>query len=311
MPFFIIHRRIAIFIGLFHFFFELGIFLTGNFGFFNILIFIVNLSNFDDDFNRMFIPESVIQFLDLNPEYEKNSKKPQNKLCYILKEGSLFVFFLSLFCYAFYLYLPIKALFNEKIKATNGIYLNKIFNNKVMDTYFLSVFVIISLRYLYYNFEFLFSKKKVEDTPKKTSSTLLSNVFNMFSRMLTLKIRILFFLFFIYYYLSATFVFYQSVELGINYPLVKKYAEIARKKLSVFHVNNDYGLFRVMTGVGGRPELEIKVKYQQSNIWDTIDFRYKVSSQLEKKPKFAIPHQPRIDWQIWFSALSFSACLAN
>jgi hypothetical protein len=57
-----------------------------------------------------------------------------------------------------------------------------------------------------------------------------------------------------------------------------------------------------MTGVGGRPELEIKYMNRNKE-WKNIQFKYKISHNLNRWPIFNIPHQPRIDWQIWFSSL--------
>jgi hypothetical protein len=37
--------------------------------------------------------------------------------------------------------------------------------------------------------------------------------------------------------------------------------------------------------------------------WIDIPFRYKVGN-LTQSPPFIAPHQPRLDWQMWFAALS-------
>lgn len=57
-----------------------------------------------------------------------------------------------------------------------------------------------------------------------------------------------------------------------------------------------------MTGVGGRPELIIKGSMDGS-IWKEYIFPYKPQA-LDAAPRFNIPHQPRLDWQMWFAALS-------
>ena len=75
-----------------------------------------------------------------------------------------------------------------------------------------------------------------------------------------------------------------------------------------------------MTGVGGnawlnawpnvkRPEvvfevfLEGKGKEEPVGTWVELDFRYKPTS-LNKRPLMMAPHQPRLDWQLWFAALA-------
>src|SRR5262249_45299972 len=36
--------------------------------------------------------------------------------------------------------------------------------------------------------------------------------------------------------------------------------------------------------------------------WRPYEFRYK-PGDLERRPPFVAPHQPRLDWQMWFAAL--------
>ncbi|CAG5132461.1 unnamed protein product, partial [Candidula unifasciata] len=72
-----------------------------------------------------------------------------------------------------------------------------------------------------------------------------------------------------------------------------------------FHVTSSYGLFRRMTGVGGRPELIIEghaKDRQAADGWLTYEFLYKPGNVSEAPPIVA-PHQPRLDWQMWFAAL--------
>jgi hypothetical protein len=36
--------------------------------------------------------------------------------------------------------------------------------------------------------------------------------------------------------------------------------------------------------------------------WQPYEFKYK-AGDLKKRPRFVEPHQPRLDWQMWFAAL--------
>merc|ERR1719436_1510506 len=36
--------------------------------------------------------------------------------------------------------------------------------------------------------------------------------------------------------------------------------------------------------------------------WTEYEFRYKPGN-ISSAPKFCLPHQPRLDWQMWFAAL--------
>jgi len=67
-----------------------------------------------------------------------------------------------------------------------------------------------------------------------------------------------------------------------------------------FRSVNSYGLFRVMTTT----RTEIVVEGSDDGIdWKTYEFRYKPGDPLSR-PGFVEPHQPRLDWQMWFAALS-------
>ena len=67
-----------------------------------------------------------------------------------------------------------------------------------------------------------------------------------------------------------------------------------------FHITNGYGLFAVMTPK--RPEIEVQGSYDGRD-WVAYEFRYK-PGDLSVPPRWNIPHQPRLDWQMWFAALS-------
>ncbi len=66
-----------------------------------------------------------------------------------------------------------------------------------------------------------------------------------------------------------------------------------------FRISNPYGLFAVMTK--NRPELIIEGSNDGQH-WQEYDFKFKPAS-LKKMPRFAAPHQPRLDWQLWFASL--------
>jgi lipase maturation factor 1 len=62
---------------------------------------------------------------------------------------------------------------------------------------------------------------------------------------------------------------------------------------------NSYGLFAMMTT--SRPEIVIEGSID-GQIWTAYSFRYK-PGDLARAPRWAAPHQPRLDWQMWFAAL--------
>lgn len=66
-----------------------------------------------------------------------------------------------------------------------------------------------------------------------------------------------------------------------------------------FRTVNNYGLFAVMT----TRRLEIIVEgSDDGEIWKAYEFKYK-PGDLKWRPSFVAPHQPRLDWQMWFAAL--------
>jgi hypothetical protein len=64
---------------------------------------------------------------------------------------------------------------------------------------------------------------------------------------------------------------------------------------------NSYGLFRVMTTT--RPEIIIEGSLD-GKTWRSYKFRYK-PIDVNISPRFAGPHMPRIDWQMWFEGLNY------
>ncbi|HSV61827.1 MAG TPA: lipase maturation factor family protein [Chthoniobacterales bacterium] len=69
--------------------------------------------------------------------------------------------------------------------------------------------------------------------------------------------------------------------------------------LESFRIVNGYGLFRVMTKA--RPEIVIEGS-ADGNEWQAYEFKWK-PGDLNTAPQWAAPHQPRLDWQMWFAAL--------
>lgn len=81
------------------------------------------------------------------------------------------------------------------------------------------------------------------------------------------------------------------------WPAVRQAHEVVQR----YQLVNSYGLFRRMTGVGGRPEVVIEGSYDGST-WVEIEFMYKPGN-MSAPPPVVTPHQPRLDWQMWFAAL--------
>ena len=62
---------------------------------------------------------------------------------------------------------------------------------------------------------------------------------------------------------------------------------------------NSYGLFSIMTTT--RPEIVVEGSNDRST-WLPYEFKWKPGDP-KRGPAFVAPHQPRLDWQMWFAAL--------
>jgi predicted DCC family thiol-disulfide oxidoreductase YuxK len=70
-------------------------------------------------------------------------------------------------------------------------------------------------------------------------------------------------------------------------------------QLEAFRIVNGYGLFRVMT----KDRCEIVIEGSPDGIeWSPYEFKWK-PGDLKRAPGWCAPHQPRLDWQMWFAAL--------
>ena len=76
-------------------------------------------------------------------------------------------------------------------------------------------------------------------------------------------------------------------------------AEKVIHAVSPFEIVNTYGLFAVMTD----SRLEIVIEGSNDGVtWFAYEFKYK-PGDLKRRPIWVQPHQPRLDWQMWFAAL--------
>jgi hypothetical protein len=90
--------------------------------------------------------------------------------------------------------------------------------------------------------------------------------------------------------------FFLSVDRGtpVRDPLVGLY-----RLQRGFHLVGAYGLFAVMTTE--RPEVTVEGSLD-GETWQPYAFRWKAGDPM-RAPRFAGPHMPRLDWQLWFAAL--------
>jgi predicted DCC family thiol-disulfide oxidoreductase YuxK len=104
---------------------------------------------------------------------------------------------------------------------------------------------------------------------------------------------------------AATVLALIIVPVGLN----RVWQTVARRDLPVlgaltravapWFIVNPYGLFATMTTT--RPEIIIEGSADGQS-WREYVFRYK-PGPLSRPARWNIPHQPRLDWQMWFAAL--------
>ena len=100
--------------------------------------------------------------------------------------------------------------------------------------------------------------------------------------------------------LSVLLVLFSLAQMDVRFSsnppaLVQSAAALAEP----LHLVSGYGLFAVMT----TQRDEIVIEGSSDGVeWREYEFRYK-PGDLARRPPWNIPHQPRLDWQMWFAAL--------
>jgi hypothetical protein len=92
---------------------------------------------------------------------------------------------------------------------------------------------------------------------------------------------------------------FSEAALGLGLPWPAPVVWLARAASPLRSVNS-YGLFAVMTT--RRPEIVVEGS-DDGETWRAYEFRYKPGDPA-RRPGFVAPHQPRLDWQMWFAALA-------
>ena len=95
-------------------------------------------------------------------------------------------------------------------------------------------------------------------------------------------------------FICGTYIWMDHTQLRPSTPL-----DVLVHTASTFALVNIYGPFAIMTTQ--RNEIIIEGSDDGTN-WKAYGFKYK-PDQTKKGLSWNIPHQPRLDWQMWFAAL--------
>lgn len=98
---------------------------------------------------------------------------------------------------------------------------------------------------------------------------------------------------------AALALFVGSLQIANTCGLRWAPAQLIIRSISPFEIVNSYGLFAVMTTT--RPEIVIEGS-NDGVTWVPYEFKYK-PGELTRRLPWVAPHQPRLDWQMWFAAL--------
>ncbi|CAF1965523.1 unnamed protein product [Rotaria magnacalcarata] len=257
---------------------QLLIALTGNYNFFNILTVVLCLSLIDD------------QFLGYS-QWESVDEQPKPKKSF----STIFTFcrrLIHLILFTTFIYLTIRW-FDIHWNNEQEILSTRIIFNQAQLDRFLRRFLPICLFIAWCSLVFTIGRSVFIAIcrPKKIYEKI-------FHSTVTISYGIL-----------AMSLFFVSM---FQFAVIEKKTQNAlpdvlkpwHDKFQDYHIFNAYGLFRSMTGVDGRPELIIEGAASIKNPkWKEYEFFYKPGS-LSTVPPFVAPHQPRLDWQMWFAALS-------
>ncbi|CAF2311354.1 unnamed protein product [Rotaria sp. Silwood2] len=270
-----IHRLIAFNLQIF---LQILIALTGNYNFFNLLTLVLCLGLIDDQFLGYSQWETI--------DNEQKSKKSFSCLC------TLFRRLIHLIILITYIYLTIRW-FDIHWNAKQKIISTKItFTHDQLDL-FLRRFLPVCLFIAWCSLIFTIGRSVFTAIcrPKKVYGKIFHSLVTMAYGILAMS------LFFVS--MVPFTVIERKTGNALPHELQSWY-----NKFQDYHIFNAYGLFRSMTGIDGRPELIIEGAMSTKNPkWKEYEFFYKPGS-LSAAPPFVAPHQPRIDWQMWFAALS-------
>jgi len=269
-------RSLRIFSALYQIPFQIILLSTGNFNWFNFHTILLCIPLLDDQFLKAWTPKIFAKILGIEQfrktEQEAVKSESRNILENLLSIGVL----VGLFA----IYFP----YNHGAFKINFdmAYLR----NTLINSYPLLACVGLAVLFTFFNL----LRYNLKSLPFKTSAA---------AKVLKLIFSVGFFCLVFFMSLPP---FFSGIEAKPELlPVFSSSLHGLYTKVKPFHIVNQYGLFRHMTGVDGRPELIIQGSYDQVD-WKDYEFIYK-PGDLNRRCKFNSPHQPRLDWQMWFAAL--------
>ena len=283
LMFYIPIPRLRHFLTVLQILFQTQIILTGNYNFFNLLTIAVAIPMFDDQALLLYTPRPLLWFLGISNYDVETLKKPREsprlRLLWILV-----LTIITIIC-PLLIYFPMGFIAKGKINFNLEYLKEKIVNSAYLTYCVYMVGIMYIVEYLRHTI----AESPTGRKPIKKAVSILKFTFAAF--------------FAGYIFLATLFSFYNSIgarleNTRIDTGLCKSCYDSSKQ----FRITSGYGVFRSMTGIGGRPEIIIEGS-MDANTWKEYEFFYKPGNVSRKCPWVA-PHQPRVDWQMWFAALS-------
>ncbi|XP_076297580.1 lipase maturation factor 2 [Lasioglossum baleicum] len=264
--FFFPNRKVRIIAFYTQMFLQINIIATGNYNFFNFLTICLSISLLDDQFFY--------------------KKKPKNDSYSLVKylSTTLCILIYAVILYETYIYYNLEITDNWTIQSNIG-FTQEQFDHILFRAMPVSIYIgEASLDITAVN-AIINSLISVKGVRNKITTTLITGLY-------TVAVCSIF---------ALSIVPYASLHQSHNATVPTRLRQI-QGKVEHLRLVNSYGLFRRMTGEDGRPEVIIEGSNSVEGPWKEYEFLYKPGNVNNSLP-FVAPHQPRLDWQMWFAAL--------
>ncbi|XP_033338138.2 lipase maturation factor 2 [Megalopta genalis] len=264
--FFFPNRKVRITAFYTQIFLQINIIATGNYNFFNFLTICLCISLLDDQFF-----------------YKRKSKNDSHKLVKYLSTILCILVYAGIL-YETYVYYSIEFTKNWTVQS-NIAFTQEQFNHVFSRAIPVSIYIGIASLSLTIADAVMNSLITVKGVRNKITTTLITGLY-------TVAVCSMF---------ALSIVPYTALHESHNTTVLSRLKQI-QGKVEHLRLVNSYGLFRRMSGADGRREVIIEGSNTIEGPWKEYEFLYKPGNVNNSLP-FVAPHQPRLDWQMWFAAL--------
>lgn len=286
----------------------LGIMVTGNYNFFNILAVAIGTACLDDEALQNMLPNSVMDFLGLKVAIDESELTPQELsqkqgekrslfhkiISKILSRNSLCILsFWGLNGYLFYLIFLTRG-------ETGEIQINREYQTLLLPfntAEYLNILILWVLISAAISFILSYKRMSQIHRPGSFKSAVIHLIFGGFFFISGFILSVPYF---------AASLGHKTESLSLLKPIADTVLDI-QYNIRGLHIGNSYGLFRSMTGLNGTPVMVIQalvgpIEGEGQLNWKEIEIEGKLG-HLGSMPGIYNPCQKRVPWQLWFSAL--------